>query len=195
MPESAAVPVTPGRPMRADARRNYQQILTAAEAEIARSGAEASLEEIARQAGVGSATLHRHFPSRRALLQAVFHDRVEVICAQARALAAAPEPGRALADWLRAVTVYGANTRGLAKSLLTGVLDPQPPSPITCEAMLIEAGGVLVRRAQSAGAVRAGVSILDLLTLVNAVSLATEGMPDAGAEAARLVTIAIEGIR
>jgi AcrR family transcriptional regulator len=194
VPESAAASVTHGRPMRADARRNYHQILAAAEVEVARSGAEASLEEIARQAGVGSATLHRHFPSRQALLQAVFHDRIEAICAQARELAEAPDPGQALTDWLRAVTIYGANTRGLAKSLLTGVLDPAPPAPATCEAMLIEAAGELLSRAHETGAVRPEISIIDLLTLVNAVSLATEGTPDAGAEAARLVTIAINGI-
>jgi AcrR family transcriptional regulator len=66
----------PGPPKRADARRNYDRILEAAAAEVARRGADASLEEIARRAGVGSATLHRHFPSRWGLLQAVFQERV-----------------------------------------------------------------------------------------------------------------------
>ena len=91
------------KPKRADARRNFDQIVAAAEAEIARHGADASLEEIARRAGVGSATLHRHFPSRQALLEAVFHDRVEVLCVQARELAGHPDPGAALGEWLRAV--------------------------------------------------------------------------------------------
>jgi AcrR family transcriptional regulator len=189
------VVATHGRPMRADARRNYEQLLAAADAEIARCGADASLEEIARKAGVGSATLHRHFPSRRALLEAVFHDRVEVLCAQAFARVDDADPGRALADWLRDVAAYTATTRGLARSMLTSVLDPMPESDGTCEAMFTAAGGALITRAHEAGAVRPEVSIVDLLTLANAVSLAAEGSPDAAAEAARLVTLAIEGIR
>jgi AcrR family transcriptional regulator len=175
--------------MRADARRNYDRILAAAETEIARSGAGASLEEIARRAGVGSATLHRHFPSRQALLDAVFHERIEGICAQARELAEADDPGRALAEWLRALAAYGATTRGLAASMLAGGL--AVPSNSGCEKMLAHAGGELLDRAQAAGAVRSDVAIVDLLMLVNAVSLATEGFPGA---AARLAALAIAGI-
>jgi AcrR family transcriptional regulator len=187
--------VAPERPKRADARRNYDQIVAAAETEIARHGADASLEEIARRAGVGSATLHRHFPSRQALLEAVFHDRVEVLCAQARELADDPDPDGALITWLRAVAVFGATTRGLARSLLGGGREPGPPPDSTCESMLVDAGGTLLRRAGDAGAVRPGVSIIDLLTLVNAVSLATEGSTDAAGEATRLVQLALEGVR
>ncbi|MEV4343635.1 TetR/AcrR family transcriptional regulator [Actinoplanes sp. NPDC049596] len=195
--------MAPERPRRADARRNYDQIVAAAEAEIARHGADASLEEIARRAGVGSATLHRHFPSRQALLEAVFHDRVELLCARARELADGPDVGAAFGEWLQAVAVYGATTRGLARSLLggggggggSGVREPGRPTDSTCEAMLVDAGGELLRRAGDAGAVRPGVSIVDLLTLVNAVSLATEGSPDAAGEATRLVQLALEGVR
>ncbi|WP_344653492.1 helix-turn-helix domain-containing protein [Cryptosporangium japonicum] len=175
--------------MRADARRNYDQILAAAEVEIARSGAGASLEEIARRAGVGSATLHRHFPSRQALLDAVFHDRIEGICARAAEFAHASDPGAALADWLRALAVYGATTRGLAASMLAGGL--ALPSSSGCDQMLADAGAELLARAQAAGAVRPDVAIADLLTLVNAVSLATENHPDA---AERLTTLALAGI-
>ncbi|MCO8273482.1 TetR/AcrR family transcriptional regulator [Actinoplanes sp. TRM 88003] len=183
------------KPKRADARRNYDQIVAAAEAEIARHGADASLEEIARRAGVGSATLHRHFPSRQALLEAVFHDRVEVLCEQARELAGQADPGAALGDWLRAVARYGATTRGLARSLLDGGRAVEAPPDSTCETMLVDAGGELLQRAHAAGRVRAEVSIVDLLTLVNAISLATEGSPDAAAEATRLTDLALEGVR
>ncbi|MEU4243763.1 helix-turn-helix domain-containing protein [Actinoplanes sp. NPDC026619] len=176
--------------MRADAQRNYERILAAAVAEVARTGADASLEKIARDAGVGSATLHRHFPSRRDLLEAIFHDRVDNLCAQARELAAAAKPGEALADWLRALAVYSATNRGLAASLLALAREPAPPAMNSCEVQLHEAGGRLLRSAQDAGAVRPQVAIDDLLTVVNAISLATED----GATAARLVTLAIEGI-
>jgi len=191
---ASEVLVTPVRPKRADARRNYDQIVAAAEAEIARHGAGASLEEIARRAGLGSATLHRHFPSRQALLEAVFHDRVEVLCARATELAGSSGPGAALAEWLRAVAVYGATTRGLARSLLDGGRDVAPPSGSTCEAMLTEAGAGLLSRAQEAGAVRPDVSILALLTLVNAISLATEGSADAATEAVGLLDLALGGV-
>ncbi|MFC7533579.1 TetR/AcrR family transcriptional regulator [Actinoplanes sp. GCM10030250] len=176
--------------MRSDARRNYERILAAAVAEVARSGADASLEKIARDAVVGSATLHRHFPTRQALLEAVFHDRVEGLCAQARELAGSADPGRAFADWLRAVATYGATTRGLAASLLASGRGPVPAASSTCEAMLRDAGGKLLGLAQDAGAVRPEAAIDDLLMMANAVSLATED----GQEAARLVTLAIEGI-
>ncbi|MFI0421221.1 TetR/AcrR family transcriptional regulator [Spongiactinospora sp. 9N601] len=187
--------MAPERPRRADARRNYDRIVAAAEAEIARHGADASLEEIARRAGVGSATLHRHFPSRQALLEAVFHDRVEVLCAQAREMRERPDAADALSEWLQAVAVYGATTRGLARSLLGGWRETDPPPGSTCEAMLVDAGAELLLRATDAEAVRPDVSIIDLLTLVNAISLATEGTPNAADEAARLLRLTIEGVR
>jgi AcrR family transcriptional regulator len=179
--------------MRSDARRNYDRILAAADTAIARHGANASLEEIARQAGVGSATLHRHFPSRRALLEAVFHERVEALCAQANELAGHAES--ALVVWLRAVGAYVAATRGLAASLLGGARDSAPSQGDTCYAMLSHAGNELLRRAVDAGTVRPRVSIDDLLALVNAISLATEHAPGGTAEADRLLILAIDGIR
>lgn len=192
MAHSVAASTARGRPLRADARRNYDRILAAAEEEVARSGAGASLEEIARKAGVGSATLHRHFPSRQALLEEVFHDRVEALSVQAEELAAADDPGAALATWLRAVAAYGATTRGLAASLIAG--PPDPPSSTGCGTMLLEAGEGLLRRAQAAGAVRPEATMVDLLTLVNAVSLVAEGQEGAADEAVRLVSLAIDGV-
>ncbi|MEV0616437.1 helix-turn-helix domain-containing protein [Nonomuraea sp. NPDC050404] len=183
------------RPRRADARRNYDRIVAAAENEIAQHGADASLEEIARRAGVGSATLHRHFPSRQSLLEAVFHDRVEALCAQAREMRQSPDTGSALTHWLEAVAVYGATTRGLARSLLGGGRESEPPPDSTCEAMLVDAGGELLSLAVGAGAVRPDVSIIELLTLVNAISLATESGSDPAGEATRLLRLAIEGVR
>jgi AcrR family transcriptional regulator len=176
------------RPTRADARRNYDQLVEAASAAFAREGADASLEEIARRAGVGSATLHRHFPSRQALLTAVFHDRVELLCEQARTLAAGSDPGPALTSWLRSVSAYVATTRGLASSLV-------PATDNACHHMMEEAGDELLTRAREAGAVRSEVSISDLLTLVVAISMTVEHRPSAaGTEAERLLTLALNGI-
>ncbi|MEU4830924.1 helix-turn-helix domain-containing protein [Streptosporangium sp. NPDC023615] len=183
------------RTMRADARRNYDRILVAARETIARHGAGASLEEIARHAGVGSATLHRHFPSRQALLEAVFRDRVKTLCAKASELTADLDPGPALVTWLRAVGTHATSNRGLAASLMRGAHDGDPTLGATCHTMIVNAGGELLERARQAHAVRPGVAIVDLLKLVSAISLATEQEPGGAAEADRLLALAIDGVR
>ncbi|MEV4550834.1 TetR/AcrR family transcriptional regulator [Nonomuraea wenchangensis] len=182
----------PARPMRADARRNYDRLLAAAAEAVAEQGAEASLEEIARRAGVGSATLHRHFPSRQQLLEAVFRDKVEALCARAADLAAGPDPGRALATWLRAVAGHAVSNRGLATALMRGAHDPTLGA--TCHTMITNAGAGLLARAREANAARPDVSITDLLTLVNAICLTVEQEPDAAAHADRLLTLALTGV-
>ncbi|PRX98091.1 TetR/AcrR family transcriptional regulator [Allonocardiopsis opalescens] len=178
---------------RADARRNHARLLAVAEEEIAAHGAAASLEQIARTAGVGSATVRRHFPSRRALLEAVFRGRIETLCAHARELAGAADARAALLEWLRAVTAYGARTRGLV-----AVLDRCAPgddgAPDACAARLAQAGAPLLRRAAQDGAVAPDVAVADLLTLITGIVLATEHHPDPAAEADRLLALAVAGI-
>lgn len=162
---------------------------------MAQHGAEASLEEIARHAGVGSATLHRHFPSRRMLLEAVFRDRVKALCAKARDLAAAPDPGPALDIWLRAVGAHATSNRGLAAALMLGARDGDPKLGVTCHTMIVDAGDRLLGRARQAHAVRSDVAITDLLKLVSAISLATENEPGGATETDRLLTLALDGVR
>src|SRR5215471_13753051 len=98
-------PVREPRPMRADAQRNYTRLLDAAGAAFIERGADdVSLEEIARRAGVGIGTLYRHFPTRQALLEAVYRDQVELLSARADELTGSDDaPGAALAAWLRAL--------------------------------------------------------------------------------------------
>ncbi|GGS84146.1 TetR/AcrR family transcriptional regulator [Nonomuraea spiralis] len=182
------------RPMRADARRNYDRILATAAEAVAEHGAEASLEEIARRAGVGSATLHRHFPSRQRLLEAVFRGKVEALCDTAVDLAAGPDPGRALASWLGAVARHAVSNRGLATAMMRGAHDGDPALGATCHSMITDAGAGLLARAREANAARADVSITDLLKLVNAICLAVEQEPDAGAQAERLLGLALTGV-
>ncbi|KAA2254976.1 TetR/AcrR family transcriptional regulator [Solihabitans fulvus] len=182
--------------MRADARRNYERILAVAGEAVAEHGAEASLEEIARRALVGSATLHRHFPSRQALLEAVFRVRVQALCDTARDLAAALDPGQALVEWLRAVGRHAAANRGLAASLLLGARAGagDPAFGQTCHAMITAAGSELLSRARKARAVRPEVAIVDLLKLASAIALAAEDEPDGAVEADRLLTLALHGV-
>ncbi len=181
-------------PRRADARRNRERLLAAAEQVVARDGAGASLEEIARLAGVGSATLHRHFSSRQAMLQELFHHRMDTLCLHATELAASDEAGTALITWLREVGQYIASTRGLAASMRadSGADDANVNG---CYTMTASAGAVLLQRAQAAGEVRDDVTIDDLLSLVNAISQASEHDPDAPATVDRLLMLAVGGVR
>ena len=109
------------RPKRADARRNYERLLAAASAVFTeRAADDASLEEIARRAGVGIGTLYRHFPTRQALLEAVYRDQVTALCARAGELASTEPPGRALTLWLRAVVDFGKTKHSLISAMRAG---------------------------------------------------------------------------
>ena len=101
------------RPRRADARRNYERVLAAAKEVFGELGVTAPLDEIARRAGVGNATMYRHFPTRRELVIAVYADEVTALCELGRSLAADPSPGDALFRWLRAFITHVATKREL----------------------------------------------------------------------------------
>jgi AcrR family transcriptional regulator len=176
---------------RADARRNYALILAVAEEEVAAQGAGASLEQIARTAGVGSATVRRHFPTRRALLEAVSRERIEALCVRARDLTGTGDSRAALLEWLTDVVTYSVSARGLAAAL---AYDADPVHENSCAAALEEAGDPLLRRATRDGAVAAGVTVTDLITLVVGIVLATEHYPDPAAEAHRLFGLAVAGL-
>jgi AcrR family transcriptional regulator len=170
--------------VRADARRNRDLLVSVASEVVAQQGAEASLEEIARRAGVGSATLHRHFPSRFALLDAVFAERVTVLCELAAELLAAPDASDALVRWLRELVRHAVHNRGLATSLAKGTGE-------SCHAKILAAGAALVTRAQEAAVIRADVTAGELLRLANGVSLAAEEDEQV---ADRLLTLAVTGL-
>ena len=100
------------RPMRADAQRNYAKLLSAASAAFVESGADdVSLEGIARRAGVGIGTLYRHFPTRQALLEAVYQDQAEQLAARADELLKSDSPAEAFASWLHALVATMAAVR------------------------------------------------------------------------------------
>src|SRR5487761_883471 len=111
-------PADPQAPMRADARRNRERLLTAATAAFAENGADAPLEDIARRAGVGIGTLYRHFPTRVDLQAAVYRSQVETVCAAADEYMISSTPDQALSGWLRAMVAYLATKRGLSRALV-----------------------------------------------------------------------------
>jgi AcrR family transcriptional regulator len=181
------------RRQRADARRNATRLLEAASEVFDEQGADASLEEIARRAGVGIGTLYRHFPTRDDLVTAIFRDRIDASRALADELATSLDPGEALATWLRAQLHDATACRGLGASAMIKMLDGGEPSP--CES-LRDASALLLARAQAAGQARTDADIDDVLRLVNAIGLATDEDADGGAaQADRLLTVVIDGIR
>jgi AcrR family transcriptional regulator len=178
---------------RADARRNHDRLVAVASEVIAQQGAEASLEEIARRAGVGSATLHRHFPTRQALLEAVFRERVEHLGALGQELLDERDAGRALVSWLGAVVAHAAATRGMGTALLAGLLSPELGS--SAHAVIGSTGAALLDRARQAGAIRPAVAVADVLQLVNAIAIATEHSPEPAEQAERLLALVVDGLR
>lgn len=175
---------------RADAQRNRSRLVTAASAVIAESGAQASLEEIARRAGVGSATLHRHFPNRAGLLEAVLRDRVQALCDRATDLLTAPNAGAALVTWLRAVVTHAAAVRGLGPAL-TGY---EPDPAFSPHIMIRQAAQQLLTRAHREGSVGAAVTVDDILHLANGIALTTESLHEPARRADALVALVANGL-
>jgi AcrR family transcriptional regulator len=183
------------RPMRADAQRNYQRLLTAAGETFAEQSADdASLEEIARRAGVGIGTLYRHFPNRQALLEAVYSDQVNLLRSRALELSQAADPGAALAEWLRAVVGFGRTKRSLTTALLA-TLDKDSELLSACSQVLRESAATLLGRAQQAEIVRGDADPKDLLRLVHGISMAVEREPADSGQADRLLGLVLDGLR
>jgi AcrR family transcriptional regulator len=184
------------RQLRADARRNYDRLLAAARDAFAEHGPNASLDDIAQRAGVGSGTLYRHFPTRFALQEAVIRERLETMRAKAEELLLSPSPDDALGEWLRLKLAYAATDRGLGATVEAVMLDRGTSihaSP-ACISML-ESAARLLARAQEAGAIRTDIDITTLLRLVNAISITSERAPDRSAQAEQLLSIMLDGLR
>ncbi|MGD6743669.1 TetR/AcrR family transcriptional regulator [Streptomyces sp. BH106] len=181
------------RRMRADARRNYERLLAQARIAFAEHGTGASLEEVARAAGVGIGTLYRHFPNRHALMSAVFEEAVNDLLARSRALLDAPQPCTALVTWLREIITHAGEYRGLSRALMSASQDASS-ALARCSDPMREAGQALLSRAQRAGAVRQDVSMADLLQLTNAIALAAEETPSDPGLADRLLRLTLCGI-
>lgn len=180
--------------LRADARRNYERLLTEARVCFAAHGTDASLEDVARRAGVGIGTLYRHFPNRQALMSAVFEDAVGELLARSRELRDAPQPCVALVSWLREMVTHASEYRGLARALMAVTYD-DTSALARCSGPIREAGGALLFRAQEAGDVRGDVEIGDLLQLTHAIALAAEGNPGDPELADRLLTLTLRGLK
>ena len=183
---------TPRKP-RMDALRNRERILEIAKAAFTRHGADASLDEITRQAGVGAGTLYRHFPTRDALIEAVYLSEVEKLAAAARRFAAEMPPIEALRAWMLLFVDYVAAKHIIApalNSVVGGASRLYEGSRSLVQGAIEE----LVKRAKKSGDLRRDLEASDLLRAVIGVSHVGFG-PDWQQSARRLVDILIAGSR
>jgi AcrR family transcriptional regulator len=178
--------------MRADAARNRRRVLEAAHQAFARSGVSASLDDIARAAGVGPGTLYRHFPTRDLLVLGVIADGLHDLADRAAGLLDHPDPAEALQIWLQAYVEQAGLFDGLARSLVA------PPDggegKQACDAASA-AGAALLQRAVAAGALRPDAGAGDVLDMAAAIAWVSE-QPDRDVDQRnRLVRILVDGLR
>ena len=155
--------------MRADARRNYDRLLAVGRDVVTEQGAEASLRDVARRAGVGLGTLYRHFPTRDALLEALLRTNVDELTAQAADRETSSTPEDALVSWLRDSVALTHRYRGVAALLTAAMEDPESALNASCIA-LHDAGTRALERAHAAGMARADIDGTDLFALVAALA-------------------------
>jgi AcrR family transcriptional regulator len=178
------------RPKRADAQRNYEKVVAAARDAFADGGESTSLEEIARRAEVGIGTLYRHFPSRQALLEAVYVGEVEELCRSAADLAELP-PWEALVGWLHRFVAYLATKKALAQELLNYV-ERDADLFQSSRAALYAAGGPLLERAQRARVVRADTDLTEVIQMVGGIAKIPSSEP---AQIDHILEMALDGLR
>ncbi|MEU6413236.1 helix-turn-helix domain-containing protein [Microbispora sp. NPDC046933] len=181
------------RPKRADGRRNYDAILAAARKAFESSGADASLEDIASQAGVAIGTLYRHFPTRASLVEAATRDGLENLVAHAERLAARPDPLDALTEWMREAVVHFSTFRGLVGILARSMYDEGTPSHAMCAAMH-RGGADLLRAAQAAGRVRPDLTPEELFDLLSGAAWVREQAASGRDGSPRFLQLVLEGI-
>jgi AcrR family transcriptional regulator len=181
------------RKPRTDAQRNRERILEVAKEAFTRSGANSSLDDIAKHAGVGAGTLYRHFPTREALLEAVYRTDVEKLAAAERKFLQAMPPIEALRAWMLLFVDYIATKKIIAPALNTLVGGPSKVFEAS-GAQIKGAIHALVERAIKSGDLRPDLDPLDLLRALIGVSNVASG-PDWQPSARRLVDILITGSR
>src|SRR3984885_585969 len=181
------------RKPRADAIRNRERVLEAAKAVFSAGGPEASLEAVAKRAGVGIGTLYRHFPTREALFEAVYRREVQQLGELAEALKSEADPVDALRRWLRSNVEFVATKKGMSAALALAV---QSTSELTAFSFdrLTKAVGALLDRAIAAGEIRADISPEDLLrALVGMCYL--HDQPGWQKSVVRLLDVFVDGLR
>jgi len=184
---------TDPRPPRADAARNREQLLAVATRVFASDGAEASMRAIAREAGVGIATLYRHFPTRQALVEAVYRDQVERLTTGARTLLAEHTPAEALRRWMDLYGEWIATKSGMLDTLLAMVESGDLAHTRTRDSILaaisaiLDAGVAAGELRPDVTAVEVSASLIGIFTVIR--------QADGAVRADRLLEILLDGLR
>ena len=183
----------PARRPRVDSVRNRERVLAAAKAVFAAGGPGASLEAVARQAGVGVGTLYRHFPTRQALFEAVYRHEVEQLVELAVQLGTDLPPLEALRQWMRANVAFVATKKGMSTALAIAV---HASSDLTAYSMdrLGRALETLLRRAVQTQAIRDGIGREDILRTIVGLCY-THDKPGWQGNVLRLVDVFVDGMR
>lgn len=183
------------RPMRADARRNYARLVEQARIAFTEAGTDASLDEIARRAGVASGTLYRHFPTRLDLIGAVLTEQMAALADVGRSLLTAEDEFGGLITWLHAAVLHALTYRGLSAAVMKSALDQENSGVSGGHAELFEVGAELLERARRAGMVTSEADSTDVLKMVGAIAWAAQDAPDSSAQADRLLDLLVNGLR
>jgi AcrR family transcriptional regulator len=177
--------------MRADARRNYERLVDAARKVFADQGGAASMEAIAKQAGVGVGTLYRHFPKRIDVVEAVYREDVDMLVGSAERGLTELDPWEALEAWLRAYVDY-AQTKRTFLNELHEAFEKNPDLKLASRDRIATACDQVLTRAQHAGAARGDISGDDLMQLVSPMCISATLSRE---QAARLLPMVLDGLR
>ncbi len=182
---------TSARPLRADAQRNYDRLVTAARTVFAQEGGGASMESIAREAGVGIGTLYRHFPKRIDIVEAVYREDVDELTSVAESVVADLDPWPALVAWLEAFVRYASSKRRFL-SELHEAFEKNPELRIASRERIEAALGIVLTRAQEAGEVRTDIDGPDLMQLLGSMCMSATLTAE---QSSRLLVMIEDGLR
>ncbi|QHC22973.1 TetR/AcrR family transcriptional regulator [Streptomyces sp. GS7] len=181
------------RPLRADAQRNRDKILAAAVRVFTEEGLDAHFERIAKEAGVGSGTLYRNFPTREALIEAAYRNEVARLCDAVPGLLATMPPGEALRAWTRRFIDYATAKLGMADALRAVVASGANPYADSRE-MIQAALSSLMDAGVAAGVIRSDILPTDMFAALAGIAL-TSARPEQREQAERLLDLALDGLR
>jgi AcrR family transcriptional regulator len=181
-----------GRPLRADAQRNRDSILTTAVRVFAEEGLNAHIERIAKEAGVGTATLYRNFPTREILIEAAYRNEVSRLCEAAPDLLATMPPREALRAWMGRFIDFSTAKLGMADALRALIESGGNPYAQSQD-MLLAALSSLKQAGAEGGTVRSDVSSADMLASLTGIAL-TSSKPEQREQAERLLDLVLDGL-